>query len=454
MQHACAEGIKTKQHAHKHTCMQCTNIITTQTQDQVMATPILEQLFLKELLAKYKCVICASLLNNPLLTECCGGHFCNDCLNKWLKSNKTCPHCRKKNFKFIESKPMKREINELEMNCGNQECEVVTTYSKFNKHLSECPYGIVDCSNKCREQFKRKDLEQHLEEECENRIIACDLCQTEGEYHEIVGVHTKVCPDVSIHCPNKCGAFNIKRKNVQSHRQKCKLEIVQCPFIEVGCNLSLTRQEMNLHEVSSLQDHLKLSMKTSATNYQKLKSEHEELQQKFDTVLLAVSKELSYQDKSRSQQGSILTTRRLDCIQTILTTMLLPNKDATLHFTKENGSIRTPSFRIHPGYKMYMRRGQVKFSVELVLERSNNDKFLPWPIPNIMTITYKTLSNRYYSGQALNKDSFAIPLCNYCTDVDLTYFEPGQNEKPILTLFCPVEDDLYAKICITKHECR
>ncbi len=121
---------------------------------------------------------------------------------------------------------MMREINELEMNCGNKECKIVTTYSELTKHLSECSYGIVDCSNICGEQFKRRDLEQHLEEECENRIIACDLCQTEGKHHEIEGVHTKVCPDISIHCPNKCGAFKIKRKNVQSHREKCKLEII------------------------------------------------------------------------------------------------------------------------------------------------------------------------------------------------------------------------------------
>ncbi len=51
----------------------------------------------------------------------------------------------------------------------------------------------------------------------------------------------------------------------------------------------------------SLQDHLKLSMKTGATNYQKLKSEHEELKQKFETVVSAVSKELSDQAKSIRQ---------------------------------------------------------------------------------------------------------------------------------------------------------
>ncbi len=49
-----------------------------------MATPNPEPVFVKELADKYKCSICTNLLDTPVLTECCGQHFCKTCLEKWI----------------------------------------------------------------------------------------------------------------------------------------------------------------------------------------------------------------------------------------------------------------------------------------------------------------------------------------------------------------------------------
>ncbi len=115
------------------------------------------------------------------------------------------------------------------------------------------------------------------------------------------------------------------------------------------------------------------------------------------------------------------------------------------------------SFYIHPGYKIYMKYGYLNYrpAFVLVLERSTKDEFLPWPIPNNMTITYNRL-HYLSSGKDVATEKFSAPLCNYCSpNVDLIYLEPGQIEKPIFTFLCkePVED-FHAKICINEHECQ
>ena len=38
-----------------------------------------------------KCPICLNFLNNPYECEICGGLFCEDCINAWLKTKNRCP---------------------------------------------------------------------------------------------------------------------------------------------------------------------------------------------------------------------------------------------------------------------------------------------------------------------------------------------------------------------------
>ena len=45
-------------------------------------------------------------------------------------------------------------------------------------HLEACTFKMVACTNEhCLEQVKRKDLEQHVTNTCEWRIIECEYCE-------------------------------------------------------------------------------------------------------------------------------------------------------------------------------------------------------------------------------------------------------------------------------------
>ncbi len=240
-----------------------------------MATPYSEPVSAKKLAEKYKCSICTNLLDTPVLTECCGQHFCKACLEKWTTGKKTkmCPHCRATNFQKIIALPLIREIKELGVYCRN--CDTIG--------------------------FLKKDLEHHCKHECPSRLVHCHLCNIQGKHQEIFGFHLLNCPNVIIECPNKCNE-KVKRKDVRQHRNKCPLEKVDCPFKEAGCEVRLLREHFEEHETSSMQIHLRLTMATMATanrenkelkkRHDELKTSHDELKRDFCSLLSVVSAEL------------------------------------------------------------------------------------------------------------------------------------------------------------------
>ena len=125
----------------------------------------------------FLCPICAKVLVEPHVTECCGQHFCEHCLTKWFKEQGSviCPHCRSINFAHIRYLPMKRKINDLQVFCSNKKdgCTSITTVSHLEAHLSECPYATVKCSLNCGLSLLRKNVTGHRTNDCRNRISTC-----------------------------------------------------------------------------------------------------------------------------------------------------------------------------------------------------------------------------------------------------------------------------------------
>ncbi len=338
-----------------------------------MATPNPEPEFVRELAEKYKCSICTNLLNTPVLTECCGQHFCRYCLKKWITRKKAtiCPHCRTKNFNKIVSQPTIRKIKELQVYCTNRKngCKEILSYGAFPEHVNICPFEVVTCTNNCDiAGLLRKDLKQHCQEECSNRIVNCSLCNEEGKHSLIVGDHTKWCPDVILECPNKCGE-KVKRKDIEQHReQQCPLEVVECAFKEAGCEVSLPRKDLPDHEMTAMQNHLRLTMLNMVTkeSHEELRESHKELKLKLDTISSVVSKELSSLDTGNMAPQSIAS---IQTTLTSLTTMIQPDgKVHTVHISKELGVCReseqnelspimtasSPLLWVHPGFRIYL----------------------------------------------------------------------------------------------------
>ena len=130
----------------------------------------------------YQCSICTNILTNPVLIECCGQHFCEVCLEKWLAKQQTCPHCRDTSIKYITSRHMQRNINGLRIYCSYRPkgCSKISTVGDYASHLTECLFVEVVCENLCGEAVIRKDPKHHISTECPNRKVKCVYCQEAG----------------------------------------------------------------------------------------------------------------------------------------------------------------------------------------------------------------------------------------------------------------------------------
>ncbi len=271
-------------------------------------------------------------------------------------------------------------------------CKEVINYGDYQKHVDECSFGVVECTNNCGTGgLLRKNLEQHCKQECLNRLVHCELCNEEGKHSVIVGAHVQTCPNVILECPNKCNE-KIMRKDMEEQRNECPLEEVDCPFKEAGCEVRLPRNYLEKHELSSMQSHLRLAMKATDTalatvkrENKELKRSQDELKRDFDTILSVVSTELSYIDflpNDRKPMDGITT------ILTSLTTMIQPDCRAYfVHMSNKLGIFRDPELKsfsnilrasspplcIYPGFKIYLTFGNgcVGKRFFLLLEKSD-----------------------------------------------------------------------------------
>ena len=205
------------------------------------------------------CHICTKPLRDPHLTTCCGQHFCESCLKQWFSKHdseeRCCPLCRSAGdeFQHVLDKKTRREINSLKVRCANRNkgCDWVGELGESKDHLEAqdgCDYVEVECPNGCTQcrcfifrctcrpkRLARKDLQQHLLNECEDRPYQCEYCGIEDKFYKIKTFHYSVCKEFPVCCPNECGEENLKLKLLDKHRETCPLEKIGCPFAEEGC---------------------------------------------------------------------------------------------------------------------------------------------------------------------------------------------------------------------------
>ncbi len=400
---------------------------------RAMASPVKYE-FVDKVPEDHQCTVCTNILTNPVLAECCGQHFCKACLDHWLATAKnSCPYCREK-INFITSKHMKRHVDSLKMYCPNRSkgCDKITAVGECNQHLKKCLFVEVSCTKKCGERMLRKELQDHEDNKCPNRLVQCQYCNTEGEHKEITAnSHLDICPSFPISCPNNCGHEKIQRKKLADHQKVCPLEPVKCPFFEAKCTKLIPRKDLAAHKASNIEHHLELVMTETVTLKQKqeaakheaiilkqkleaakheaiilkqkleaakheaiileqkleaekeamkneAKIQQQHLSLRFDALAFCVAKQLGTIDSNpRNTQAAIKNIK--SSLET-MTTMLAPGDTRyTLPLVEVAENIaRSASFYVTPGYKMYVKFDGKSYTV--YLEKGEHDHKLKWPM--------------------------------------------------------------------------
>ena len=86
------------------------------------------------------------------------------------------------------------------------------------------------------------------DEECPLIKVNCQYCDAKREHYFIEGQHKEECPKLSLPCPNRCEVGSVSREDMEAHRRGCPLEIIQCEYHNVGCEVKIARKDQERHE--------------------------------------------------------------------------------------------------------------------------------------------------------------------------------------------------------------
>ena len=149
---------------------------------------IINKEYLSSLGDFYKCSICFKIMLNPKDCEGCGHSYCYECI-----SLLNCPFgCKKKSIKNT-SVGIINLLKNLKFKCINEGCDTIIPYEEVKKHDSTCDYQKIKCINKrCKKRILKKELENHIKNECKYSLIKCQYCK--GEYfRKEINEHEKLC---------------------------------------------------------------------------------------------------------------------------------------------------------------------------------------------------------------------------------------------------------------------
>ena len=217
-----------------------------------------------------KCPICHLVLRKPNLTNCCGGHFCEVCINYVRRGNGSfliaCPLCRESQFTNMIDQNLHRKILQLPVYCENKSlgCRWKGTVKSQESHMSigkavgDCQYQEVKCPLFCKESVMRKNITIHTKGECQNRPFNCPHCSFLATYGEISNHHYSTCTHYPLLCPNRCTQDTILRCNMPDHLGSCPLQIVPCPYADLGCKVEVVRSNFDKHIEDNVHQHLEL----------------------------------------------------------------------------------------------------------------------------------------------------------------------------------------------------
>ena len=168
----------------------------------------------------------------------------------------------------------------------------------FTKHVDDdCQFVDVDCPSGCDTKLKRQCVKDHLNDDC-----PC-YCNTSGHSDWISSRHKEHCDMYPIPCPNRCELGVTRSVGIEEHRKVCPLEVVQCEYHDVGCDIKLARKDIDTHIKNQMATHLDL-MRCYLTN---TTEELRKTEKKLDTVEKDLEATKEMLDKTKSSYDKLHT---------------------------------------------------------------------------------------------------------------------------------------------------
>ena len=224
------------------------------------------------------CPVSLELLIEPYLTTCCGHHISQQAVDRLIRERKPCPMCKEGDFAAHVDKYFKRRfINTLKVRCPHKKsrCEWVGELGDLDNHSTSCP----------------------------KRPWKCQYCGFESTFDVGTNEHTPNCVQYPLPCPNQCEIGTIPRCDAEKHLLVCPLQLLECEFANVGCDVKVPRRDLTRHMTDNAQHHL---MSTTLLNLRLTRELHQKMEEK-DQQIAELKQQLNeHEVKMREESKKIV----------------------------------------------------------------------------------------------------------------------------------------------------
>jgi hypothetical protein len=260
-----------------------------------------------EVLDEYICHICLCIVNNPISCSSCEEMTCSKCIQKALKTSKSCPKCKENFTPKPIPKKVKNILDNMYILCPNNiNCKIKTKYPFLLKdHLATCIYTprVAICSA-CQVEMvttnELKEIEDHLTN-CKDRLTRCEYC-----------------------------SVLFKRRDLDEHKEICAERTADCYY----CKTPIKVNDTHKHDMSEC-------FQTVKRNYEALMEAHanekcQEIYKKINTVFNCPGIEIKISDKYDKERLEQLLSLGINKIEL----QDYPIDTSTLHILKSNTIIQ------------------------------------------------------------------------------------------------------------------
>ena len=211
-----------------------------------------------------------------------------------------------------------------------------------------------------------------------------------------------LCPKLPLSCPNKCEVGSILQEDMVAHRKECPLEMIQCQYYSVGCEVKMARKDQEEHEHEHMKEHLMMTNHELTDTKAQLTGTKAQLDVALNQVAVALKQTASLAAILMNAQLGPNTAANHPNIRSVHLDSMAEifkcgNQTCPVTIKMSQYSIKRrdaiqwysdPFYTHNKGYKMCLRvdaagigNGKVThLSVFLYLMKSPHDDELTWPL--------------------------------------------------------------------------
>ena len=265
----------------------------------------------------FYCKKCKLVARSLTFASCCGESFCLTCIETCKEEGKPCPKCNKMEYSVQQQVKFQRRISNLEVQCSLRDkgCEWQGALKELAPHVDpdqdNCQYVEIKCPLNCQQLVPKNQMKTHVNEKCVKRDFFCQHCNYKASYEEVTNEHLPQCKYMPITCPNHCGVV-FEREDLEDHMKICRLEEIRCDFEKVGCDTTLSREELDGHLRNDNHKHLLKMATLAAENKSNLEKGMEDLRKEYTEVIEKMSGKVRAQEERISEQHKMIESQKKD----------------------------------------------------------------------------------------------------------------------------------------------